>query len=61
MEQAAGAPETSTKRKPPILLDAFLAGFASTVGMMTAFAVYQNRHRIRDNAREFLLALGQGM
>lgn len=55
MEQEA---QTSTNRRShgQLLLEAFAAGFASTVGMMAAFAAYQNRDRIRDAVR--MLAAG---
>jgi hypothetical protein len=49
--------QTSTRPSRSILVtEAFLAGFASTVGMMAAFAAYQNRDRIRAAVR--MLAAG---
>jgi len=44
-----------------LFADAFMAGFASTVGMMVAVSVYQNRRVIRAHVRDTLIALGQSM
>ena len=49
--------QTSIRRNHGILVTAaFLAGFASTVGMMAAFAAYNNRDRIKAAMR--MLAAG---
>jgi len=58
--------ETVTNTKPQksngsLLAEAFLAGFASTVGMMAAFAAYQNRYRIREFVKQSALAIGQSI
>ena len=44
-----------------LFADAFIAGFATTVGMMAAASVYQNRRVIRAYVRDTLIALGQSM
>lgn len=46
------APVISTKpRISKVAAEAFVYGFMSTVGIMAAVAIYQNRQAIKANAR----------
>lgn len=39
--------ETSTKKPPSTIKDAFYYGFFSTLGMLTMISVYANREKIK--------------
>ena len=42
-------------------VDAFLAGFGTTVGMMVAISAYQNRHAVREFIKKSALAISQSV
>lgn len=57
MEPTTTAQPTGTKPRFGTYGDAFLIGFMSTLGMMGAFAVMQNRYRIQRFLRRYATAL----